>query len=94
MSLCPHAACVNLITGTDFSTFKYFNSVPPTKTRKGHADITSDKFISLKFVQFRSYIPPVMRMENTNQFYTFISISMEHSPSGKINSSSAMQEIP
>jgi len=64
------------------------------KPEKGHVDITSDKFISLKFVQFRSCIPPVMRMENTNQFYTFISISMEHSPSDKINSSSAMQEIP
>lgn len=35
-----------------------------------------------------------MRMENTNQFYTFMSISMEHSPSEEINSSSAMQEIP
>lgn len=64
------------------------------KPDKDHADITSDKFISLKFVQFRSYIPPVMRMENTNQFYTFMSISMEHSPFDKINSPSAMQEIP
>jgi len=64
------------------------------KPDKGHADITSDKFISLKFVQFRSYIPPVVRRENTNQFYTFMSISMGHSPSDKINSSSAMQEIP
>lgn len=35
-----------------------------------------------------------MRMENTNQFYTFKSISMEHSPSDEINSSSAMLEIP
>jgi hypothetical protein len=64
------------------------------KLDKGHADITSDKFISLKFIKFRSYIPPVMIMENTNQFYTFISISMEHSPFDEINSSSAMQEIP
>jgi hypothetical protein len=64
------------------------------KLDTGHADITTDKFISLKFVQFRSYISPVMRMENTNQFYTFVSISLEHSPSEEINSSSAMKEIP
>jgi len=63
------------------------------KPDNGHADITSAKLISLKFVQFRPYIPPVMRMENTNQFYTFMSISMKHSPSDEINSSSAMQEI-
>jgi hypothetical protein len=78
----------------DFSTFKYFNSVPPTKLDKSHADITSDKFISLKFIKFRSYIPPVIIMENTNQFYNFMSISMEHGPFDEINSSSARQEIP